>query len=95
MIDSDFVHVLIKRLKEKDSSVVIKFKNIADFESGFVSFQPSDLDSLRNPDMLILRISENVNEKMAIDSDFLKYYDRLVRYIDSNQNSLTVIVNGF
>lgn len=45
--------------------------------------------------MLILRISENVNDRMAVDSDFLKYYDKLVRYIDSNQNALTVIVNGF
>jgi alpha-galactosidase len=95
IIDSDFVHILMNRIHYKDSSVVIKYKNIANFEFDFVGFPFSDLDSLRNPDMLILKISENVDEKKAVDSNFLKYYDQLVRYIDSNQNSVNVIVDGF
>ena len=94
-IDSDFVHLLIKRIQQEDSLVIIKYENIADFESHFISFSLSDLDSFRNPDMFILRISENVNEKMAVDSNFLEYYDKLVRYIDSNHNSVNVIVDGF
>ncbi len=94
-IDSDFVHVLIHRIKLKDSSVVINYSNIADFESGFVTFRISDLDSFRNPDMFILRIAENVNEKMAVDSNFLTYYEKLVSYIDSRKYSLNIIVDGF
>ena len=94
-IDSDFVHVLIRRIHYQDSSVAIRYKNIAGFESDFIRYPLSNLDSLRNPDMLILKISENVNEEMAADSNFLKYYSQLVGYIDSNQNSLNVIVDGF
>ena len=95
IMDSDFVHILMKGISAKDSSVVIRYRNIADFEFDFVRFSFAELDSLRNPDMLILKISENVDDQMAVDSNFSKYYDQLVRYIDSNQNSLNVIVDGF
>lgn len=94
-MDNDFVHILMTRIHEKDSSVVIQFKNIADFELNFVRFSLADLDSLRNPDMLILKISEDVDDQMAVDSNFSKYYGQLVNYIDATQNSLNVIVNGF
>jgi alpha-galactosidase len=94
-MDSDFVHILMRRIHEKDASVMIQYRNIANFESNFVRYKFSDLDSLRNPDMLILKISENVDRQMALDRNFPAYYDQLVNYIDSNQNSLNVIVNGF
>ncbi len=48
--------------------------NIADFERNFETYQFSDLDSLRNPDMLILKISENVNDKKALEDNFIYYY---------------------
>jgi hypothetical protein len=94
-MDSDFVHLLIKNIHDKDSTVLIRYKNIAAFERNFTNPYFSDLDSLKNPDMLILKISENVDPQMAIDSSFLKYYDALVWYIDPNQHALKVIVDGF
>ncbi|MEK7718889.1 MAG: hypothetical protein AAB347_04655, partial [Bacteroidota bacterium] len=35
--DSDFIHLLIRDIHQIDPSVVVKFKNIADFERGFNS----------------------------------------------------------
>jgi hypothetical protein len=95
VIDSDFVHLLIRDIHEKDTSVVIKFLNIADFERGFDSYNMSILDSLRNPGMLIMKISENVNDKKALQDNFISYYDKLVKYIAPEDQSVKVIVDGF
>jgi len=93
--DSDFVHLLIRDVHRVDSSVEVKFKNIADFERGFDTYPLSKLDSLRNPDMLILKISENVNDQEALDKDFVSYYSKLVEYIAPGNQSVKVIVDGF
>jgi hypothetical protein len=93
--DSDFVHLLIRDIHTKDTSVVVKFMNIADFERGFDSYNMSILDSLRNPDMLIMKISENVNDKKALEDNFISYYDKLVKYIAPEDKSIKVIVDGF
>jgi hypothetical protein len=93
--DSDFVHLLIRDIHEKDSTVVVKFSNIAEFERNFDSFQFSDLDSLINPDMLIMKISENVDDAKAIDDDFTSYFDKLVKHITPENRSVRVIVDGF
>ena len=56
--------------------LVVKFGNIADFERNFDTYSLANLDSLRNPDMLILKISENV-EKMTYPGrkSLYRYYD--------------------
>jgi hypothetical protein len=93
--DSDFVHLLIRDFHQKDPLVVVKFRGIADFERGFDTYNFSSLDSLRNPDMLIIKISENVNDTKALKDNFISYYDKLVKYIAPNDQSVKVIVDGF
>lgn len=93
--DSDFVHLLIRDIHQKDPLVVVKFRSIADFERGFDTYPLSSLDSLRNPDMVIMKISENVNDKKALEDNFISYYDKLLKYIAPKDQSVKVIVNGF
>jgi len=93
--DSDFVHLLIRDIHQKNPSVEVKFTTIADFERGFDTYPLSNLDSLRNPDMLILKIGENVNDKKALEDNFISYYDKLVKYIAPKSQSIKVIVDGF
>lgn len=93
--DSDFVHLLVHDFNLENPSIVVKFKNIADFEKDFDTYSFASLDSLRNPDMLILKISENVDEKKAVEDNFIFWYDRLIKYIAPEKTSLKVIVNGF
>lgn len=93
--DSDFVHLLIRDIHQKDPSVVFKFLNIADFERGYISYKLSILDSLRNPDMLIMKIAENVNDKKAQEDNFILYYGKLVKYLAPKDRSVKVIVDGF
>jgi hypothetical protein len=93
--DSDFVHILIHDLLQKDSSVSVEFKNISDFEKNFVSYPFSNLDSLRNPDLLIMRIAENVDDKKAKRDNFIAYYDSLINYLDPNKKAVKILVDGF
>jgi hypothetical protein len=93
--DSDFVHLLIRDIHLKDNSVVVKFKNIADFERGFLSYSLSNLDSLRNPDILLVKISENVDYKYAVNNNFILYYDKLIKYLAPTNHTTKVIVDGF
>jgi len=93
--DSDFVHLLIRDIHQNAPSADIKYKNIADFERNFDTYSLSNLDSLRNPDMLILKISENVNDEKALNDDFSFYYGRLVDYLDPYQKSIKIMVDGF
>jgi alpha-glucosidase len=93
--DSDFVHLLIRDVHRIDPSVKFKYKNIADFERNFDTYSLSALDSLRYPDMLILKISENVDDKKATEGNFIIYYDKLVKYIAPNHQSVKIIADGF
>jgi len=93
--DSDFVHLLIRNIHQKDPSVKVQFGTIADFERSFASYKLSKLDSFRNADMLIVKISENVNNQTALDSNFVYHYDRLIKYLAPQKKSVKVIVDGF
>jgi hypothetical protein len=42
-----------------------------------------------------MKISENVNNKKAMEDNFISYYDKLVKYIAPGNNSDKIIVDGF
>ena len=93
--DSDLVHLLIRDIHQVDPSAVINFKNIADFERNFDTYPLSNLDPLKNPDVLIMKIAENVNDQKAMDDHFILWYDKLVKYVAPGDHSLKVIADGF
>lgn len=93
--DSDFVHLLIRDIHQIDPSVKVDYKGIADFERDFDTYSLTNLSSLRSPDMLIMKISENVNDEKALTDDFSLYYGRLIDYLDPYKKSVKIIVDGF
>lgn len=93
--DSDFVHRFIQDIYHVDPAVKVRFKNIAEFEIHFDTYSLSDLDSLKNPDILIIKIAENVDDAKALKDNFMNYYDKLVKYIAPHKRSIKIIVDGF
>ncbi len=95
--DSDFVHVLSRYILQKDSTVKIQYKNIAAFEVNFKNFDLRKLDSFRAkmPDLILLRIAENVNPANVYDSNFVDYYDKLLNYVDAKGDAVKVVTDGF
>lgn len=93
--ENDFVHILIRNLQLKNSGIVIKFRNIADFEANYVSFPLSSVDTLRNADLIIMKIAENVNAAGPSYDQFITKYDQLVKYLDPSNKAVKLIVDGF
>ena len=94
--DNDFVHILIRDLQSKDNRIIVKFKNIADFEFNHASFQYSTIDTLRNADMIVMKIGENVNFTADPNyNQFISNYDKLIQYLDPSNKAVKLIVDGF
>lgn len=96
-IDSDFVHILIRNIKAKDSGCQVMYENIADFEAGYTKWDYRKADTFVrfNPDIIIMRIAENVNDKLASKNDFVDYYDNLINYIDTGKHAMIFVCNGW
>lgn len=94
-IEKDFVHLLIKQLHASDSSITVKFKNIADFETGYQSFDMHSVDSLKNANLIIMRIGENVKQDDSQLNTFINFYDQLIQYLDSSGQAVKLITDGF
>lgn len=92
--DSDFVHLLTGAIQKEDSSVTVNSGLVIGFEGGFEKYPFAKLDSFKTPDMLIIRLSENVEDDKAADGRFMRYYDSMIHYIDPRNRSVKVIVNG-
>lgn len=92
--DSDFVHLLTRSIQAKDSTISVRSGLVIGFEGGFEKYPFAKLDSFTTPDMLIVRLSENVDDSKAADGRFMRYYDSMIRYIDPENHAVKVIVNG-
>lgn len=93
--DSDFVHRLIHNFHEIDESINIRYASISMFESGFDTYDLDQLEEYKNADMLILKISENVDPQKAIEKNFDFHYDKLVKYLAPADSTIKIIVDGF
>ena len=92
--DSDFVHVLISTIHKIDKNVNVQWANIAGFETGYKTF--TNFESLvqyRNPDLLIIKIAENVPSTGFDSALFTEKFDQLLNYIAPD--AIKIIVEGF
>lgn len=95
-LDSDYVHILTRRLKSGNASNELMSKNIAAFESEFDTYNiAANLQTYRDfkPDLLILRIGENVTRKT--DSVlFAQKYVELLNYFRSANPDIKILAVG-
>jgi len=95
--DSDFVHILTRKIQAVNNNCLVKFVNIAEFERNYTTYNLNKLKIFRafKPDMIIIKISENVNDSTSNENNFLGSYKKLLQYLDPNGKSVKVIVDGF
>lgn len=93
--DSDFVHLIMSGIHQVDNTVTFQFQNISTFESGYDTYDLTQLSAFQNPDMLIIKISENVNQQTAASRNFALYYSNLIKYLAPTDNTVKIIVDGF
>lgn len=95
--DSDFVHILIRKIKNENKECIVKFMNIAILERTYTTYNLDELKFLKKfkPDLVVIKISENVTDSTSKEKDFLGAYKKLIKYLDPNEKAIKVIVDGF
>lgn len=96
--EKDFVHLLTAKFKSENPAVIVNHKNIADFETNYWNYNLSTLDNLNalKPDLLILRIAENVDINTIEQHEFTKHYTALINYFKASNPKVKVMcVAGF
>lgn len=91
--EKDFVHILSYNFKKANLSSKVTSENIADFEHIYWEYDFSKLDSLNNltPDLLILRIGENVDESTLEARNFYDSYSQLIHYFVLKNPGINII----
>ncbi|MEY4538368.1 MAG: hypothetical protein RLZZ306_125 [Bacteroidota bacterium] len=97
--DKDFVRLIEKDLKSISQSIEVKELNIADFERNYQGYNLNNpnLNTIKNfnPDILILRLGDNIDDWKMDIPDFHKYLQGLVKYIANNRSMRVVVTNSF
>jgi hypothetical protein len=92
----DYVHLLTARFQQVNSKCIVQAKNIAAFETNYDTYDfDAELKSYRDskPDLLILRIGENV--PTSFDSvAFAKQYRALIAYMQAGNPQLRILAAG-
>lgn len=91
--DSDFVHLLMKKFHTVNPKITVHFKNIADYERGFWNYDLSQLNELRQlkPELIILRLGENIEPKSLKEHNFKSHYENLLNYLTANNPKARIL----
>lgn len=91
--EKDFVHLLMADFKAANPQTKVNYQNISEFERTFWMYDLSRLDTLKalNPDLLIIRIGENVDTTALLNHNFEKHYTSLIRYFKQQNPQVKII----
>jgi hypothetical protein len=91
--DSDFVHILTRRFQQETPTAQVKFQNIAEWERNYWKYDLSRLDTVKQfkPDLVIVRLGENINgDSMAIHG-LDKQFPRLLHELAGSATHVVVV----
>lgn len=93
--DSDYVHQLSRDLKNRYSDSQIKILYGVSFEQNYKSYDFSQVSEsvLFKPDLIIMRIGENVN--VADGKLFKEKYDQLIKILRSDTKAKVICTTSF
>ncbi len=92
--EKDYVHLLSKKFRQADSSARVRALNIAAFEVDYAHYDfNKELRAYRTlrPDLLIIRIGENVQQQNFDAAMFQQRYSSLISYFKNGNPNLTVL----
>lgn len=93
----DFVHLLTADFKEKNKACIVTAKNIAAFEVNYTVYNlAAELKQIKDlkPDLLIIRIGENVQQEGIDSVAFEQKYASLIDYFKADNPDLKVLAAG-
>ena len=95
VVDSDYVHLLTAKFKGLNKLNTVDAVNIAEFEREFDTYKFDKLKTFRDakPDIIILRIGENVTRE-ADSVAFKAKYIELLSYLKVNNANVKILAVG-
>jgi len=78
--DKDFVHILTRRFQQETPGARVSFQNIAEWEHTYWKYNLARFDTIKqtSPDLLIVRIGENINGDSVVQRQFAQHLHELV-----------------
>jgi hypothetical protein len=79
----DFVHILTNQLQQTYPGAIVALGPGSAFEQSYWNYDLSQLDAdfSTRPNLVIVRISENINDELVESRNFETHYSRLLDYI--------------
>jgi hypothetical protein len=94
--DSAFVAILARRFKQETPTAQVKFQNIAEWERNYWKYDLHRLDTVKqfNPDLLIVRLGENIKGDSMTIHGLDKQFPRLLHEL-AGPTTHVVVVSSF
>lgn len=92
--DSDFVHIIKAEIGRIGRSTEVTWGNLAAYEREWATYDLSQLDKYGKSDLIVIKISENIQYEQGMEARFLASYDRLIKQL-SGPETIVVIAEGF
>jgi hypothetical protein len=98
--DKDYLHFVRTKLSEANPSVVIKLANGGAFELGYATYDWNSLKEFEDfqPDLIIMRISENVvynSSNLNAHKEYGEALDKLVTRLQNKRPVNVILTSGF
>ncbi|MDQ6481566.1 SGNH/GDSL hydrolase family protein [Dyadobacter sp. LHD-138] len=96
--NKDFVHLLETRFHGYSSDIKVNYGSIANtFERKFWQMDTSDFSKYKSskPDLIILKIGENIKDSLAQNRSLNIYLEKLVGYLKTTPNAYVCLVGSF
>lgn len=91
--EKDFMHILTERLRQLNPQVDVRMVSGGDFERGYWTYNLDNLDeSLRFlPDLVIVRIAENIAEGTVEPKNLAYFYQKLLEKVTGSASDVQVV----
>ena len=93
--DSDFVHRLEHRIQQINPETTLAYASISPFERAYWHYDLDQMETYRNADVLVIKISENISTDSLAERQFSLHYENLVRYLAGDGHTAVIICEGF
>jgi len=96
--EKDYVHILTRKIKSKDSYATVVAGSVGTFERNF--WKPLDTAYLAkykagNPNIIILKIGENTPDSLAVKDSLGKNLVKLIKYLSPNDKTKVCLSGCF
>lgn len=95
--ENDYVHLLIDKFKKYNDSVEVRYASVPNFEREFWNYNYSQLDGFRAfaPDLIIIRLGDNVDDMEATNRKFDNYLFEFISYLKNGERTAICITSTF